>query len=232
MISARELSLFQLRDIDTRFLQTIAVGLVWEYQQEFERLRNDSELSLEFRREEFGRRRHACATKALEVAARAHGVPYDFIRIASNGQRKIVVRAGRVLIIQEAISTLADDPRASQYKRELAEAHSAVRQLELDLGDRPSILADWSGSTLAVLLHGTYGADFETGEIDFGYLMLGIPDAAYSHWIVRLDLHDIAMYGLDWPLADAEGSADVQPSQPDKVIVTLKSKASKKQHGQ
>ncbi len=217
-----------LRDIDPEFLQSSAVGIVWEYQRLFEELAQDGSLTADFKREEFIRRRGSCAVRALCVAAKSHGVPYDFITLPSNGQQKLVVKTGRVLIIQEAIGTLSDELRSSGYKRQLADAHGVVRQLELDLGDVPGRILDWGGSTLAVFLHGAYGVDFNGGELDFGYLMLGVPDAAYTHWVMRLDLHEVAMYGLSWPdvdVGEAQGGPD---SQPDKVIVTLKSQKTKK----
>lgn len=220
-----------LRDIDPEFLQSAAVAIVWEYDRLFEELSNGDSVTADFKREEFIRRRGSCAVRALCVAARKHGVPYDFITLASNGQQKLIVKCGRALIIQEAIGALSDELRASGYKKQLADAHSVVRQLELDLGDLPGRILDWGGSTLAVFIHGTYGMDFNRGELDFGYLMLGVPDAAYTHWVMRLDLHDIAMYGVSWPDVDAGEVKEEPGSQPDQVIVTLKSQKTK-QSGQ
>jgi len=51
--------------------------------------------------------------------------------------------------------------------------------------------------------------------------MLGVPDSAYSHWVVRLDLHQLAMFGMpaepEWTASEAD-----EPVQRDNVNVTLK----------
>ena len=46
--------------------------------------------------------------------------------------------------------------------------------------------------------------------------MLGVPDAAYRNWTLRLDLHQIAMFGG----RVAAASEAEQPSQRDKVVIT------------
>jgi len=50
--------------------------------------------------------------------------------------------------------------------------------------------------------------------------MLAIPDAGYENWIVRLDLHDLAMFG--GMRADIAASEYGQSIQEDRVIVRRK----------
>jgi hypothetical protein len=53
--------------------------------------------------------------------------------------------------------------------------------------------------------------------------MLGIPDAAYQQWVVRFDLHDIAMFGRGHVDRDDHVATKVrEPIQEDRVIVTPK----------
>ena len=47
--------------------------------------------------------------------------------------------------------------------------------------------------------------------------MLAVPDAAYQQWIVRLDLHRIAMYGFPTPEI-----IETRSAQEDHVLVTPK----------
>jgi hypothetical protein len=164
------------------------------------------------RSEEFAKRRSGLAIRALVTAAKKHAVPYNFRRLECNGQEKILLKAGRVIIIQEPILTLADRPHIAEYKVELANVHSLVRQLELDLGDQPHRIYDWSGCILTTLLH---APDRENQGL--GALMLAVPDAAYRNWIHRLDLHRVAMFGFA-PFLDVENTDT--PTQEDRVIVT------------
>ncbi len=128
-------------------------------------------------------------------------------------------QASRVILIQECMLTLEDRPSATDYKRQLADIHGFVRQLELDLGDQPNRIRDWSGCILAVLLHAPAGRKFTREHKSLGNIMLGVPDAAYQQWILRLDLHGIAMYGRG--LAPIENEiADQNAIQPDNVFVT------------
>jgi hypothetical protein len=137
-----------------------------------------------------------------------------------------LVKAGRVILIQEPILTLEDHPRAADYKVKLAGVHGLVCQSELDLGDRRRRVQDWSGCVLGVLLHGTVGKEFTQRDRMLGSLMFGITDASYDQWVLRVDLHQIALYGrgadpLLQPFIPPEAD---EPSQPDNVRVTLKRK--------
>jgi hypothetical protein len=60
--------------------------------------------------------------------------------------------------------------------------------------------------------------------------MLGMPDVAYSQWVLRVDLKEIAMYGRRGVPASTIIAAPTpkEDAQPDKVIVTRKRKNAKK----
>lgn len=212
-------------DIDPEFLESASIALAWEYHQLYEGLRADHALPVDLKLEQFAERRGACAVNALVYACEKHGVPYNFRKLECNGQLKLLVKIGRVILIQEPMLEHSEKPRASDYKRELADTHGLIRQLELNLGDQPSRILDWSGDILAVLLHGAAGPKFTRGHRALGGLTLAIPDAAYSMWVMRLDLHDIAMFGLGKADLAAQFSTKAAGGvQVDRVIATLKKK--------
>ncbi|MFB9981199.1 hypothetical protein ACFSQQ_19725 [Mesorhizobium kowhaii] len=210
-------------DIDPEFLQSVAVDLAWEYHLLYEDLRANRALPVEMKLEQFADRRGSCAVNALVRSCQKHGVPYNFRALECNGQQKLIVKIGRVVLIQEPMLELSEKPRVSDYKRDLADTHSLIRQLELNLGDQPSRILDWSGDILAVLLHGAAGSRFKREHLALGGLLLAVPDASYSMWVMRLDLHRVAMFGL--------GNADITPDptmeingnvQRDRVVAKLK----------
>ncbi len=211
----------RLRDIDPDFVVTFSRDLAWRYSQLFDELDQDDSLVPDYKAEIFNRRRIECAVRALSYAAKLHGVPYEFRKLTCNGQRKIVLKLGRVVLVQEAMQFPSDAPKLSDFKRVLAEAHGVIRQLELDLGDQPRRIRDWGGEVLGVVLHGASGTKFTREDRELGFLLLGVPDADYSHWVLRLDLHDIAIWGVSDGLTDGEAAAP--DTQPDNVHVTLKS---------
>ena len=143
-------------------------------------------------------------------------------------QAKLHAKVGRVILIQQPMVSLSDHPRTSDYKVGLAESNSLTLQYELDLGDQPHRIRERSGCILGVLLHGCSGPRFIREHKGLGGLMLGVPDAAYESWILRLDLHRIAMFGLDDVPAAGCSAASPGPSDPavqtDDVQVTLKRK--------
>lgn len=98
-----------------------------------------------------------------------------------------------------------------------------VRQMELDLGDQPLRIHDWSGCVLAVLLHGPAGVKFTHDQKALGNVMLAVPDAEYEQWVMRLDLHTIAMFGRGKADVEARPAADLEV-QTDNVVVTPKRK--------
>jgi hypothetical protein len=61
--------------------------------------------------------------------------------------------------------------------------------------------------------------------------MLGVADASYSRWILRIDLHRIAMFGRgDMPaVVMKDAPPDPGTTQPDNVIVTPKKKNTKRE---
>ncbi len=213
-------------DLDPDFVEALAVDVAWEYSALYNQIASEPDLPDDFRQEQFAKRRGYSVATALKRTAIVHRVPYEFIRLECNGQQKLIVKAGRVLLIQEPILTLDDAPKATDYKVSLANIHGLMSQAELDLGDRGRRIQDWSGCVLGVLLHGASGPHFTKEQRMLGGLMLGITDASYSQWVLRVDLHQIAMFG--------RGTAPQQqiinpvtgpvPSQPDNVFVTPKKK--------
>lgn len=206
-------------DLDPDFIKTLAIAIGWEYAEGYRVLAADEFLSEPLKNEEFARRRGGFAIRALARSAAKHGIPFNFRRLDCNGQDKILVKAGRVIIIQESIHTLADHPHVADYKRELADVYALVRQLELELGDQPRRITDWSGCILAALLHAPAGPHFTEAHRSLGALMLAVPDTAYRNWVHRLDLHRIAMYGFPTPEIVP---ANTFPIQRDEVVVTSK----------
>ncbi|WFU84829.1 hypothetical protein QA645_19435 [Bradyrhizobium sp. CIAT3101] len=217
-----------LRDLDPDFVEKIAVELGWQYDGLYEELANDSAQLDHSREEEFNRRRADCAKRAIARACQQHGIPFEERRLACNGQYKLLAKIGRVILIQEPILTLDDHPAVADYKIELSDVHGFVRQLELDLGDQPHRIRDWSGCVLAVLLHGAAGPRFSRQDKALGRAMLAIPDAAYSHWTTRLDLQTIAMFGRVLP---NEADRDIEIAQEDHVRVTPKRRNDKAEFG-
>jgi hypothetical protein len=215
-------------DLDPEFIETVAISLAWEYNALYESIAEYCGTECLYADEEFGKYMGRCAAKVLAKAANKHGVPFNLRRLDCNGQHKLLVGASRVVIIQEPMRSLADAPRATEYKRALADTHSLIRQLELDLGDQPRRIIDWSGCILGVLLHGPAGPRFTRDHKSLGGLMLGVPNAAYTEWMVRLDLHDVAMFGLRGAMREPS-TVNAGTVQSDHVNVTLKKKHDRKE---
>lgn len=211
-----------LHDLDPDFIEAISLAAAWEYNSLYEWLHDQPALIDDYREEEFNRQRPDCAVRALAGAAKRYGVPYEFRKLDCNGQRKLLVKAGRVLLIQEPIASIQDQPTVAEYKRQLADVHGFVRQLELELGDQPHRIRDWSGCVLGVLLHGPTGKKFSREQKSLGTIMLAVPNAEYDQWVLRLDLHTIAMFGRS-SVATERADSDVQE---DNVVVTAKKRPS------
>ena len=210
-----------LGDLDPEFVKILASEMAWEYDRLYDFLALHSDgLPDPFLNHEFACLRGKCATSAMHRACQRHGVPYEFRRLECNGQRKILSRVGRLVLIQEPMLTLTDHPRASDYKVQLAESHGILRQIEFDLGDILGRILDWDDCILAVVLHGATGPWFTKDHKKLGGLMLGIPDASYNHWVRRFDLMRLALTGDNW---EADEPAEA-PVQQDRVTVTLKNK--------
>ncbi len=211
-------------DLDPDFVEAFSIAVGWEYSSLFEALRSDAFLTDSMREEEFSRRRGVCVARALRSVAIRFEVPCKVQRLECNGQSKVLVQAGRIILIQEPVLTLTDHPRVTDYKRKLSEVHGLVRQMELDLGDRPFAVRDWSGCILGVFLHGSSGQRFTREHKALGSLHLAVADAAYSQWVVRLDLKNLALFGRENVAPDA---VETPITQTDEVRVTRKRKASK-----
>lgn len=133
---------------------------------------------------------------------------------------------GRIILIQETFSDSTGGPQTAEYKKRLADTHCLIRQLELDFGDQPKRILDWSGSVVAVLLHGADLLRLHLGTKPFGGLMLGVPNEKYDSWMLRLDLTKLAIHGAD---ADTPQGEEIlrekqPPTQEDAVRVTLRRK--------
>jgi len=216
-------------DIDPEFLKKIAIAIYWAYAELYDELASNPDLTDAYRIERFAQLRGHRVAMAIARVSKQCGVPFNFRRLDCNGQEKLLVKAGRVIVLQEPILSLNEAPRSSDYKRELADTHAVVRQLEFDFGDQPNRIRDWSGSVLGVILHGACGPDFSAQHKMLGGLFLAVPDEAYEGWLVRLDLHRIAFWGtseepteLDQP-GDPEGQRPPM-TQSDRVNVTPKKK--------
>lgn len=218
-------------DLDPDFVESVSIGAAWGYASLYEQLAAEPELPDMYRLEQFGRRRGSVVVTALKRAAEQHRVPYDFVRLECNGQYKFIVKIGRVLLIQEPITALDDCPKPADYKVKLANIHGLIHQLELQLGDlHQHKIRDWSGCVLGVLLHGASGTDFTLEHRALGGLMLGVTDSAYSQWVLRLDLHKVAMWGRSERAQPdlAEPRPEEPAEQPDNVEVTPKRKPAEK----
>lgn len=211
-------------DLDPEFIETALTQLAWEYDGLRRELEADWKLDIAQKHEEYQKRRGMCAVKALLFACEKHKVPYDRLRLDCNGQIKLLVRMGRIIIMQEAIDAFGDPPKVADYKIQFASTSSAVQQLEFDFGDGRFRSREWSGCILAVLLHKPAGPDFTEAHKKLGGVSLAIPDAAYSHWTRRFDLHEIAMFGRKgarW----LEDEVESEPAeQVDEVYVGIRKK--------
>jgi hypothetical protein len=208
------------RDLDADFMEGLSTEIAWQYYLLYRKLKSDPGLTQDYRQEEYSRQRGYAAVTAMQRVAKNYRIPSEFIRLECNGQSKLLLKVGRVILIQESVLTLEDEPKAADYKIQLAELHGSVRQLELTLGDKINQVRDWSGCVLGVLLHGPAGPNFTERHKVLGSLMIGVTDAAYGQWVIRVDLHKLAMFGH----AALVPSVDQDVGQPDNVTVTRKRK--------
>ena len=211
-------------DIDPEFLATVGKTLAWEYPLLYERIANDHGIPLEIKPEAYAKQRPGCAVKALVQACKQHGVPYDFRKLSCNGQYKLLVKMGRVVIIQEPMLTNDEHPRVSEYKREMVAATGFTQQLELDLGDMKRNVRDWTGSVVAALLHAPAGPRFTIEDRSLGAFMLGVPNETYNSWLMRLDLHRVALFGFNSTTdqLSPEHNESEPAAQKDNVTVKLR----------
>lgn len=215
-------------DLDADFVKMAAIELGWQYADSFNRLSSFAQHMPGLGEEEFSRQRGLIATAALTQVAKTFNVPYEMKRLVCNGQHKLIVKMGRLVIIQEPILAIGECPKIADYKQELARAYGGMQQLELDLGDRPFHLTDISNSMLCVLLHGSAGPKFNETDKRLGSLMLAVPDNQYSSWLMRIDLQKVAQLGVVQDGNDAK-----KPYiQEDRVVVTPKRKQASRDSSQ
>jgi hypothetical protein len=226
LILARDLSLEIVHhDLDPDFIRSFAVRLAWGYRALFDELSAQEGLTDEHRNELFNKRRGDVATQVLAATSKQHGVPFEFLRLECNGQRKPVARCGRLVLILEAVSFFDEHPQLANYKLSLSNMHSYMTQLEFNFGDRHQRVGNWEGTALGVLLHGATGSRFSQEAKGLGVLNLGLPDASYRQWISRIDLKKTAIFGED----QTEGTGATQKNtsesaQADNVVVRPKKK--------
>lgn len=207
-------------DLDQDLLRTIATQAAWQYRTLADQIAADETIPEFAKMEEFARRRGPAIAKCMIDACERFGVPFDTKRLQCNGQRKLVVKAGRLILIQEPILTLGDAPRIADYKRQMARSVGAVAQLELPLGDRLERMIDFSQGQLVVLLHGMSGTRFNEEQTSLGALMLAVPNAEYTNWVHRFDLHNLAMFGTaEQPSVPKDTDDNGGADQPDRVQV-------------
>ncbi len=211
-------------DVDPKFFRALSVAITWAYQQLFEQLNENEYLDLNRRKLEFGKQRSAAVEEAIIRVCRDHGVPYEWKRLDYNGQSKLVVLCGRVLMIHEAVQLGVKGPYAADYKRSLAGTYNMTRQLELDLGDIPGKVCDWSGDVLATLLHGFAGSLWTHEQRALGSLRVAVADGSYDSWLVNQDVTELAVEGRR---NSSIGDRDKQVQQ-DRTRVTLRQEARKK----
>lgn len=203
-------------DLNTEWAHALVTAAAWAYARLYDEIEVNPLIPDHMKDDEFGRRRGPAIVQCMIDACETHHVPWDRRRLPANGQQKLLIKTGRLTIIQEPILTLGDAPRASDYKRSLAQYRGATAQLELPLGDRPERLLDFSQGLLAVVLHGPTGTSFKKNHRELGAMMLAVLNAEYTGWVKRFDLHTLAMFGS----ISAEGE-DKNPvaDQQDRVRV-------------
>ncbi|WP_186395736.1 hypothetical protein [Stappia sp. TSB10GB4] len=211
-------------DIDPDFLASVGKNLAWEYPSLFERINKDPAIPEELKAEIYSKQRAYCAVKSLLFACKIHGVPYEFRTLSCNGQKKLLVKIGRIVVIQEPMLEVLEPPRTSNYKRQLVSATGFVQQIEMDFGDSYRRIIDWSGSLVAVLLHAPAGPKFTLEDRSLGAFMLGVPNESYTGWLMRLDLHRVAVFGFD---AMTDGVVEPRATeapvvQKDNVVVKVR----------
>ena len=211
-------------DLDPDFVESLSIAIPWVYRALYDDLAANPSLSDFCREDFFHRQRGDRVAGALSRVAHQHGVPFEYRRLSCNGQNKLLIKSGRVVLIQEAVKFFDDRPQIADYKKELADLHGFVRQLELDLGDLPLRIRDWTGCIFAVLLHGAAGPKFTREQKSLGNMMLAVPDADYQQWIHRFDLKEIALFGRK--LATDDNAKFSYGNQADNVIVQPKKKNS------
>lgn len=220
-------------NLSKEFIEAVESRLQWEYSSSFDDAERrgrifEGEMPNPIAKtflERHMRTRSSFGMIAMASAAADVGADVEYLLLA-NGQRKPVVRIGCFCFISESMHDLSHKPSFAVFKRGLAQANSAIRQLELDLGDRPVYTADWSGCHLGVLLHGCRGDEFTRTGTDLSMFRIGFPNAAYDSWIWNKDV-------LSGQVSDDLGWTKVPvgkpPKQHDKVAVRLRAASERRE---
>jgi hypothetical protein len=74
-------------DLDPEFVRSLSIRIGWAYRDLYERLCGYKHLPDDYRSELFNKERGDAACAAIVEAAKQHGVPYEFLRLSTNGQR-------------------------------------------------------------------------------------------------------------------------------------------------
>ena len=215
-----------VRELPAGFVRQLAIDIGWGYADlTDEMIKQAAYVDADFLHRRYSERRNDVVIDALVRACVSYEVPYEFRHIPGNAQKKLLISAGRLLILQEPMNQrFGEAPRASDYKRALARTFAYVQQLELPLGDVPRRITDWSGRTFGVLLHGSAGKHFSSGDMQLGALALAVPDGAYSRWETRVDLWSAGVLGGSVVETDEPASTDAVKQQ-DNVEVRLRDSA-------
>lgn len=157
--------------------------------------------------------------RALARAFSKCGLPFETKRLSCNGLRILVGQIGRVLIISQPIRFINQKPNSADYKRDLADSHFAIRQLEMDLGDGYRQRIESRDTVLAVLQHGCHGNEFNRRETALSMFQLAVPDIDFGSWLWKANaMNDELDYRLDWK----QHTAASTPVQEDKVRVYVR----------
>ncbi|GAA4226299.1 hypothetical protein GGQ68_004750 [Sagittula marina] len=223
---------FERLDADIRanlskeFVEAAESRLHWEYSSSFD-IAERQGAGLVYDRpdplnqnllERHMRTRSSFGMSALTAAALDVGADVENM-LLPNGQRKSIVRIGCFCFIAETILDLSHRPAVAAYKQRLAGTNSAIRQLEMDLGDRPVLQADWTGCHLGVLLHGCRGDAFTRTGTGLNMFRIAFPNSSYDSWVWN---KDVLSSQLSDDLGWTKSPADRAPKQFDKVAVRLR----------
>ncbi len=213
-------------DVDPNFFRALSVAITWAYQDLYEWIDDAGYVDVGRKKQDFGLQRSIAVESAIIRVCKEHGVPFEWKRLECNGQSKLMVLCGRVILIHEAMKLGVKGPYVADYKRSLSSTYNVTRQLELDLGDIPGKVNDWSGEVLATLLHGHAGSLFTKEQRALGVLRVAVADGSYDSWVVNQDITEFAVEGRG---ASIIGTRDADALvQPDRTKVILRQQAKRK----
>lgn len=220
-------------NLSKEFIEAVESRLHWEYSSSFDDAERRGQVHIcdrpdpiaEALLERHMRTRSSFGMIAMTTAAIDVGADVEHL-LLTNGQRKPVVRIGCFCFIAETMYDLSHKPAFAAYKQGLAQANSAIRQLELDLGDRPVYTSDWTGCHLGVLLHGCRGDAFTRTGTDLSMFRIGFPNAAYDSWIWN---KDVISGQVSDELGWIKAPVGKPPKQHDKVAVRWRASSERRE---